>query len=317
MQNERVTTEGRIVVDESSFAFNALDNVEVERALDDFNDTLSSLLRSGISVSKFSLVYQFECRIGLPLYSLLYEKPAAVDVDTLRRLSDLLQRCADWDDHTDDVDPSCQLDGASYESWSLAYIAKFGESRFMAALSFSHSPGAEVHSVATGGKEVEVFFLITTEQIPLFWQQVIHRDQLAEKEFFALAERAYITLYLHPDLNFSRFHGSYTEVYPWVANVLSVLDRHFARSFAEHSGVRNLIQSDMNAHGVDISPESRQTRQKSSAMSERAVTVDSISYKCEWHAKRLWNVDRIHFSVPAALPDGRTLIGIFVDHLST
>jgi hypothetical protein len=40
-------------------------------------------------------------------------------------------------------------------------------------------------------------------------------------------------------------------------------------------------------------------------------------YRCEWHGKRLWDRDRVHFSLPIAARDDRVLIGIFVGHLDT
>ncbi len=315
MRNEQVLTESRIVVDESSFSFGTLDDLDVELALDSFNDALSSLLRSGVPVSKFSLLLEIECRESLPIFSFLYDHRTAVDIETLRRLSTLLERCVDWDEHTFDVDPACQIDGTPYESWSLAYAARIGKTRSVASLTVSHSPCPDVCSVSAGEETVEVFCLTKAEQIPHFWQYVIRRDLVPADEFFALAERAYLTLYLHPDLDFGRFRGSYADVYPWVVQVLSILDRHFAATFERHNGVRNLIQDEMSAHGVNVSPESPQTHKKAAAMSERLVTVESAAYMCEWHAKRLWNVDRMHFSIPGVLPDGKTIIGIFVDHL--
>ncbi|WP_280715352.1 hypothetical protein [Kitasatospora sp. MAP5-34] len=59
------------------------------------------------------------------------------------------------------------------------------------------------------------------------------------------------------------------------------------------------------------------TRKYTKAWAQRMVPYRDVSYRCEWHGKRLWGRDRVHFSLPIPEHDGRILVGIFVDHMDT
>lgn len=72
-----------------------------------------------------------------------------------------------------------------------------------------------------------------------------------------------------------------------------------------------------SARGLDISPESPQTRKNAGAWAQRLVTYNGREYRCEWHGKRLWDRDRVHFSLPIPEYGNRVLIGIFTEHLGT
>ncbi|MGH3693297.1 MAG: hypothetical protein ACRDRX_04730 [Pseudonocardiaceae bacterium] len=50
-------------------------------------------------------------------------------------------------------------------------------------------------------------------------------------------------------------------------------------------------------------------------MRKRYVAYEGSRYCCEWHAKIERHRNRIHFTLPAAGPAGRILIGIFTEHL--
>ncbi|WP_146179987.1 hypothetical protein [Micromonospora sp. RP3T] len=305
------------MVDESSFAFDSVDDSLAEEAIDDFNDALSQLLQAGVPVSKFSLCLDFECRTGVPLYALLYERATGIDIDTLRRCSDLLDRCVDWDQEIDDVVTSCVVAGECVDSWSLGYLVMRSGDCFMACLACSTAGRRGLLSVVAGDASAEVFILVEPSDLVDFWQLVLRRERVASEGFFAIADRAFPQLVFHSELDFRRFHGTYDEVYDWVVEVLAVLNNRMVQSFESRKGVRHLVQSDMASCGVDVSPESSQTHKNKKAIAQRSVEHDGQIYLCEWHAKRLWNTDRIHFTTPGSLPHGRILIGLFVKHLDT
>ncbi|MFI7869302.1 hypothetical protein [Streptomyces salinarius] len=53
------------------------------------------------------------------------------------------------------------------------------------------------------------------------------------------------------------------------------------------------------------------------AWEQRNVSHEGTTYRCEWHGKRRWDRDRVHFSLPIPEHDDRVLVGIFVGHLAT
>ncbi|MEU7843804.1 hypothetical protein AB0B39_22920 [Micromonospora sp. NPDC049114] len=317
MQSEKLGEPRRLVIDESSFSFHDIGDTEAEYALDDFNDLLSEILHSGVIVAKFSCCLDIECRAGLPLYKLLYEQAAAIDAETLRRCSALLDRCADWDDDVDDVPTTCEVADKQVESWSLGYAMMRSSTHFMACLVCSTAGRQGVLTVSAGDSSAEIYFLVETSGLVEYWQLTLSRENVEVENFFSIATHAFPRLAFHSELDFRKFRGGYEEVYDWVVQTLAVLNNHLGQSFETRKGVRHLIQRDMASHGLEISPESSQTHKNKKATSQRVVEYNHELHSCEWHAKRLWDTDRIHFTTPGSLSDGRTLIGIFVDHLDT
>jgi|GEM_PF-1395692 len=317
MQSGKLDEPLRVVVDESSFAFHDLDDPVIEEAIDDFNDLLSHMLQAGIPVSKFSLCFEFECRTGVPLYSLLYERAAGVDVDTRHRCGALLDRCIDWDEGVDDVVTGCEVMGESLDSWSLGYAVIRSSDHLMACVGCSTAGRLGLLAVTAGGLSAELFFLVRTSGVVDYWQSVLSREVVDSRSFFLVASRAFPRLVFHSDLDFRKFHGEYEEVYGWVVRVFIALNNYIFDSYESRKGVRHLIQSDLASRGIEISPESGQTHKNRRAISQRVIEYDGFRYSCEWHAKRLWNTDRIHFTTPGSLPGGRILVALFVKHLDT
>ncbi|MCG5457083.1 hypothetical protein PSH03_001990 [Micromonospora sp. PSH03] len=317
MQSEKLGEPRRLVIDESSFSFHDVDDIEVEYAIDDFNDLLSEILRSGITVAKFSCCLDVECRTGLPLYKLLYEQAAAIDAETLRRCSALLDRCTDWDEEVDDVSTICKVAGEQVESWSLGYAIMRSSTHFMACLVCSTAGRRGLLTVSAGDLSGEIYFLAEASSLVEYWQLTLTREKIRIENFFSIANHAFPHLAFHSDLDFRKFRGGYEEVYDWVVQTFTVLNNFLGQSFEARKGVRHLVQRDMASHGLEISPESSQTHKNRKAAGQRVVKHSGELHLCEWHAKRLWNTDRIHFTTPGSLSDGRTLIGIFVQHLDT
>lgn len=308
----------RALLDEASLRFHDVSDESVEDALDELSECLSSLLKGGTPVAKFSLILEFECRTGIPLYSLLYERASSISHDTLRRFSDLLQRCSDWDSGDSDATGSCVISGRELgEAWTLSHAALSARGRLLACISASTAGRQGLQQVRVGAESASLYFLCEPGRIPEYWQSAMKHETVPEQDFFSYATRAFTGLAFHPDLAFRSFTGSYPEVYAWAVDVLIAVNEHFESSCNERHGVRDAIMVDMRAHGIDASPESPKTHGNAQAMQERRVAFEGEIYTCEWHAKRLWNVDRIHFSTPGALADGRILIGLFTSHLET
>ena len=152
-------------------------------------------------------------------------------------------------------------------------------------------------------------------QITDFWRGIFSREPVPENDFFALAGPAFPRLIFSGDLTFHHFRGSYDEVLPWLIRLLGALDDHFAAAMARHRGDQKKVMAEFSAYGLDVSPENSQTRKDAKAWAARLITHGGEEYRCEWHGKRLWDRDRVHFSLPIAKYEDRVLIGIFTEHL--
>ncbi|MGH3831485.1 MAG: hypothetical protein ACRDRS_13745 [Pseudonocardiaceae bacterium] len=161
----------------------------------------------------------------------------------------------------------------------------------------------------------EVLFVAETSEVHRVWQSVFALEDIPEREFFTVAAFAWPALVFHPDLKFRKFTGSYTAVRDRVVRILCALNNHFPRVITDHQGLPRSVAAAMGQYQVDLSPESPNTRASEALMRQRDVMYDGSRYRCEWHAKIERNRNRIHFTLPAAGPAGRILIGIFTEHL--
>ncbi|MFJ1545234.1 hypothetical protein [Streptomyces sp. NPDC088246] len=68
---------------------------------------------------------------------------------------------------------------------------------------------------------------------------------------------------------------------------------------------------------LEISSESPNTKKNAKVWEQRNVGHEEATCRCEWHGERLWDRDRVHFSLPIPEHDDRILGGIFVGDLAT
>jgi hypothetical protein len=172
-------------------------------------------------------------------------------------------------------------------------------------------------SVRANQDSADIFFFATTSTLQEFWRHLFAFENVAERDFFVLAVRAFPRLVLHPDLSFGRFTGAYRDLRPRVVTILAALCDHFADEYHGCQGIPRKIQAAMGRYGIELSPESPNTRGSERLMRQRRKDYVGHRFTCEWHAKIEPHRNRVHFATPAPEISGKILIGIFVDHLDT
>src|SRR5262249_50593252 len=115
-------------------------------------------------------------------------------------------------------------------------------------------------SVRGDQDSADIFFFSTISKLPEFWRHLFTLENVAERDFFTLAVRAFPELALHPDLSFGRFSGAYRDLRARVVTILGALCDHFADEYHNCQGIPRKIQAAMGRHGVELSPESPNTR---------------------------------------------------------
>jgi hypothetical protein len=114
----------RLVVDEASFDFRALRDLEIERHLDELNQTLLRLREMpGFELACAPMWEAVECLDGCELYQFLCrEYPSNVDRDTLLLSFKLLSQCTEWGDSASNIDPTVSIDnGEPIMALSVGY----------------------------------------------------------------------------------------------------------------------------------------------------------------------------------------------------
>lgn len=309
----------RVVVDEESLGWRGQTDTELRFTVDSYADLLEPLA-DGRQVAIMTPAYSVECWESVTLVEISYTTDRRVSRDARLRLATLLDRCRVIDPEDNDIPQPIRLHGTWREpSWGMAHaLARAAEGRSMSCLMGSVAnlqPGWTTIEREADQVEVDIHILSGAAQLPGFWRGVFGREPVPENGFFALAQPAFPHLLFAHDLTFRRFKGSYEEILPWLIHLLTALDDHFADAMARHRGDQNKVMAEFSTYGLDISPESPQTHRNPKAWAERLVTYEGVGYRCEWHGKRLWNHDRVHFSLPIPKYDQNVLIGIFTDHL--
>lgn len=306
----------RIVLDESSFDFRNLSDIQIERHLDDLNETLLELRGR---VAHAPMWDGFDCLDNCELYRFLTgEHESDVSRDTRVLSHQLLDRCSEWDSGLPDLDLTVAIgSGEPKTALSAGYaLAQLLSGYGVACLVF---PG-ESHrgfALVTGSRgSGEIFFFGSSPELPAFWRWLYSFERVPEHGFFELAKAAFPQLVFHPDLAFRHFEGSYIDVRDRVVHILAGLNDHFSREYKDRDGIPDAVQAAMGQYGVDLSPESPRTRGSSALMRERVVTYNGEQFDCEWHAKLERHRNRIHFSTPGDRLEGRILICKFTLHLT-
>lgn len=317
---------GRFVVDESSFDFQGLTEERLTDLLDEFTDRLTELAESHtVAVSPWWT--ETECAPGRELYDVLYEGGAPrAGRDARLRMVRMMDRCLPWDADTAGLPDEVELGEIPQPVFALS----IGYAWLHATR--GHHVGCLVFPTADRGgwqpvvvrtapmsPEVkkDVYFLTGTSSLSGFWRELFSREDIDERCFFERAREAFPGLVFADSLSFRKFDGTYGEMRDWVVRVLSVVHDHFTDALAKHAGKPADVKAELGHHGLNLSPESPNTRSKPKIMKQRDVRHDDEDYRCEWHAKKERHRNRIHFSLPEQRLDGRILIGVFVDHLGT
>ncbi|MEV0036896.1 hypothetical protein [Streptomyces sp. NPDC050804] len=319
----------RVVLGEESLDWRGLTATELGKALDTLSDLLQPLT-DGRTVAIMQTAYETECLPSAVLAEALYSRDGGLPQEERRRLQSLLDKCRKIEPEDEDIPPLVRLaDGHPQEaSWGLAHaLARAATGRAMSCLllpamkatgSSRPTGWITVHrDTGADRDEVELHLLRTTEDAVAFWRGMITREKVSEEQFFALTPTAFPDLLFAPSLRFNRFRGSHGEVLNWLVGLLGLLNDHFSRTLADCGGDQKKVQDYFKAMGADISPESPNTKKNAKAWAERLVEYDGDQHRCEWHGKRRWDCDRVHFSLPLKAHSNRVLIGIFVDHLPT
>ncbi|MDX3802309.1 hypothetical protein [Streptomyces sp. AK04-3B] len=311
----------RVVIDEDSLNWCGRSDDEVQRLVRAFADVLEPLA-DGRQVALMRNAWSAECWEGVTLVDIAYTSDRRVPRDRRVWLARLLDKCRTLEPQEQDIPQQVNYGGHVEEpSWGMTHAWTHAVAgRAMACLIVTIEPtlaGWTVVDRMVDGATAHLHFLSEASQLREFWRGVFKYEAVPEERFFVLAEQAFPGLIFAEDLRFRRFAGSYGDVLPWIIQLFTALDDHFAAALERHRGDQNKVMAEMSTYHVDISPESPGTRKNARAWAQRLVTYRGVEYRCDWHGKRLWNLDRVHFSRPLAEQENRILIGIFTDHLDT
>lgn len=315
----------RFVVDESSFDFRGLAEERLTDLLNDFSDALEALVEQrSIAVSPYWI--EVECAEGRELYDVLYEGEAPkVGRDARLRMVRLMDRCPGWDTDLPGLPDRVDVDGevrdlalsVGYAWWRTRQRHHVGCLIFASGDRRGWVP-VSARDTSTGDPATEeIFFLGEVPALSEFHRSLFAREDVTEPDFLDRAREAFPELVFADSLSFRKFDGGYAETRDWVVRVLSVVHDHFATALTVHAGQPHAVQAELGHFGLNLSPESPNTRSKPATMKQRDVRHDGETYRCEWHGKKERHRNRVHFSLPDPRLDGRILIGIFVDHLDT
>ncbi|MER5820986.1 hypothetical protein [Streptomyces mirabilis] len=322
-----VDADYRVVVGEECFDWRSLTGSGLRDALDTLAELLQPLA-DGRTAAFMEPAYDTECRPSVALIDALYSPDGGLPHDERVRLQQLLNKCRRVEpDEADLPQPVRVADGPWREpSWGIAHaLARAATGRAMSCLLVPYAMEPDwssgwltvTRTTEAGHDEVKVHVLRLPEDAPDFWRGLLIHEHVPAERFFTFTQDAFPLLLFADSLRLHHFKGTYADVLPWLVQLLGALNDHFIRTLADCGGDQKQVIRRFGALGLDISPESPNTKKNVKAWEQRKVHYDGGTYRCEWHGKRLWDRDRVHFSLPIPAYDDRILVGIFVGHLAT
>ncbi|MCQ4200731.1 hypothetical protein M4J06_004657 [Streptomyces coelicoflavus] len=318
----------RVVIGEECFDWRELaDPGLLGEALAALAEVLQPLA-DGRTTAFVDAAYDAECLPSTKLIDALYSPGGGLSHDDRIRLQKLLDKCRVVEPVEADLPrPVRAADGLEREpSWGVAHaLARAAGGRAMSVLLAPYVSRPDwpsgwltlTRTTEEGYDEVRTHVLRCPADVPGFWRGVYTHERVPAERFFSFARDAFPRLLFANSLSLHHFKGAYDEVLPWLVRLLGALDDHFVQVLAECGGDQNQVMRRFKALGLDISPESPNTKKNAKAWEQRNVSHEGTTYRCEWHGKRRWDRDRVHFSLPIPEHDDRVLVGIFVGHLAT
>lgn len=301
------------VVDEAAFDSAGSTCEQLEYAFERLSAILQDCYSDNAQVGIFSHYWMANC-CGRQVSEVLTGNYLSRDC-RLAALS-VLSKCKDLDDDPNPiVESTVRICGLTVDSFGLAYALRaLRNRRAIGILSLlpTYCHGQVELADDAGGELVWSVDDRTTRLA--FYRSVYKFENLPERDFFELADKAFPGVCFADGVGFRKFEGAYADLRDVVVDHLAVLSDGFEDALKEHSGVANRISA---ALGIEVSDESPNTRKSAKLMRQRDVVYKGNSYRCSWHSKLERHRNRIHFCLGDERTKNRLLIGMFVRHLDT
>lgn len=314
----------RFCIDETSFKLVSEEKDCIIAYIDRFIELVDKLKDDDQNITRWSELEFVEVVPGLTVSDLIYREdisPLERDVRTL--LIHIINRCERWDDDFKPVKTCFEIAGIQINATSLNYVfEQIVAGRAMACVCLPRNSQAVGEcEVARGNNSTSIYFLTNENQAVGFYRAIIEIENLNEADYIFHTPLAFPDLYFVQDIHkqFRKFNQKYSVVRSQVTRHLSALNDDFRDLCEQHNHnmemVFRILKSDK---GIDVSGESHPTRQNRTAMREREVIIDGETVVCEYHTKLTNTYDRIHFHIgKQGIAEGKVIIGIFADHLTT
>jgi hypothetical protein len=305
----------RFVVDDSAFATNALEPVDIEALLIRLSNQLQECRARQESVGIVSHYPQIEVNLdGTTLNNLLVSDD--LDRDARLRAYSLLDKCLRLDADQDDYwDPEIEVNSLPKESYGLSFACRLLAAGHAIAAIVLVPYESSVVTLRLKGDDITESIVVVTDMGSrlAFYRTIFSVENVQEGDFFSLARLAFPDLCFADGLSFRRFDGAYADLRATVVEHLSALNDVFPAAFVDCKGMPDAIAARV---GINVSPEGN-TRSSERLMALRDVEFDGSILRCEWHSKIEPHRNRIHFHPGDERTHHILLVGIFVNHLET
>ena len=299
--------------------------------LQEYLETLLNLIRSckndKQTVCRWSQLESVEILPGVPLYDLMYQV-GQLDRVLQQALQTTLRTCVNWDVNDQDEalagDSKIRLDGVEIDSPSVAWVhAKHFLGEALACLCVQNAVIHGVHNIEKDAQACEIYCFTSVDDKLCrdFYRSIPRIEGLDGEAYLRLAPWMFPNLYFKHGIEseFRRFAGGYISVREDLTKHLSVLNDDFRSVLDANGGDGDQTAKRLGAsRGIDMSPESSNTKRDSAAWRHRKISIEGKDIYCDWHTKLSPTKNRIHFYPGRAdIAGGRIIIGIFHEHLPT
>lgn len=252
---------------------------------------------------------------GASLYQILFERKAVLPQSLRVELQKRLDKIASIASN-EIMEIVVTLNGEMHVAAAVSYAAmqvRAGHATGVITPSFSGRKGRV--EVECAQSRIELHF-ISDESSRLFFVRGVLVRVTGEVAFAELAESAFPRLHFVENVfdGLRSLSKPLRDIAGDLVKHLSVLSDHGREIFDLE--LHKDIEAGFRGHGIDISPENKETMKDTTCRRERTRDVDGVSLVFEWHTKIEPHKDRVHVHPGAKVTGGRVSVGIIHEHLS-
>ena len=314
----------RFILDESSFVLEGLARTAVQESLTDLLELLVHCRDEGQVIGRFSEIYEASIGPSLKMYDLLFTEPAPITLphDLRLGMAAAIQRCSIWNLSDEDVvelEAVVEAERMQFAP-SIVFVHKsVGERIGRSCLVLRSSRRVGELAVKVSGTSRALYFIGTPNDTPSFYRSLFELEGMDERQYIDLAPLAFpnLTFVDGLDRQFRRFSRPYASIRREVTRHLAALNDHWEAAFEGHPAPSEVSQRMRSLAGVEMSPESPNTKANRHAWQQRRVVLGDRELYCDWHMKLSPTADRIHFHPGQPNIDKGPIIGMFAEHLET
>lgn len=314
----------RFCIEETSFIFNDTDFKNIASFIKIFIEIIMKIKDDNHQITRWSKFEFINILPDITVTELMYNpRKSPLEHDLRILFMKLINQCQHWDDNYSIKTKNVFIGQQLINGESIGYVfEQVISNRGVSCLCLKRIDQlADVIETNSGTERALLHFIFSLNSIIIFYRNIIEIENFSEEEYINHGKLAFPNLFFCFGIHkqFRRFRQDYRSIRSVITYHLATINDNFHQICKEKSfEPEKVCKTFGSCWNIDMSLESPNTKNNRKAMKEREVIINNELVVCEWHTKLTPTYDRIHFHPGKMnIADGKIIIGIFAEHLST